>query len=529
MADFELQFGSIVPSGAINLAWVSPPPLNPEENILLMDVVRSIPWNKPNYYTDPITASLTNLSINYEGNALTLPISVSTLQQQLTHIHSPISLIQPVEDATNAWNLQVVDGTFTTLSTFASATEVYTDRDGNTQKSWLLKAAEEGAWNDGDRLVLIYSIPEVLTAPYLTGTTRDERQEYNLRAVEVIDEPVEIADDHTILLNNKNIYLISSIKINEETIVSTDIYKGDSNSEIISIDFENGVIQLTRSITPRENVEVSYRYSQRAYLYKGYYNEDVGMYHDLDLNPSYGHTFDNGQPGWKLLSEVVYIYLLPSAAYSYEEYLTGTINIHSALKWTQHLIRWESGPCLTLGSTGINGYTPPGGTDIVLSSSTYGHCWYNVSRFASKLPFDSPQVILIDGSVGEGLTAGGYGTLSGNPNAAILAKIYVTPNGIIDSVKLLDTRRYGGGVQEDYELAEHLVTGDQLSEIAACWDTAGWEGDPAMLNGVVVIDIPEDILSGTNGYTQFTEREVEEIVNKHIAAGIKPIIRYVRV
>jgi len=59
------------------------------------------------------------------------------------------------------------------------------------------------------------------------------------------------------------------------------------------------------------------------------------------------------------------------------------------------------------------------------------------------------------------------------------------------------------------------------------WDIGGWEGDLAMLNGVVVIELPEDLITGAQGIRAFTEREIEDIVNKHIASGIKPIIRYV--
>lgn len=531
MANFELQYGNIVPSGGINLAHITPPSLDPVENVVIMNAARNIPLNKELYYSDPIATDIEAITFTHTTTStLTSSLQAKDLSQQIYHLHSPIKLLGTIEDASNAWHLEIQDGTFTVLTTYTSSNESYVDSDGNTIKSWLLRASEDdSAWTDGEQLVLIYSIPEVLTSPYLTGIVNNTEKEYNIRALQVVNEVAAIGDEHTILLNNRNIYQIDSIYVNQEPLLIETFYSTSIDQAIKSTDFENGTITLTRSITNRDTIQVSYRYSQKALLYRGYFDEDRNIYHDLDLNPSYGHTFSNGEPGWKLLSEVVYLYLLPSAAYSYTNYLaTGNIAIHSALKYTQNLLRWEAGPSLTLGSTGYNIYTPPGGTDISLSSSTYGYCWYNVSRFASRLPFDTPQVILIDGSIGEGLTAGGYGTLSGNPNAAILAKIYVTPNGIVDSISMIDTRRYGGGVLEDSELQKQLVTGEQQREMATCWDIGGWEGDPAMLNGVVVIELPEQLLTGEDGYTEFTEREIEEIVSKHVAAGIKPIIKYVR-
>jgi hypothetical protein len=44
---------------------------------------------------------------------------------------------------------------------------------------------------------------------------------------------------------------------------------------------------------------------------------------------------------------------------------------------------------------------------------------------------------------------------------------------------------------------------------------------------VVLVELPSGVLTGENGYTRFPADYVEEIVRKALAAGIKPVIRYV--
>jgi hypothetical protein len=59
------------------------------------------------------------------------------------------------------------------------------------------------------------------------------------------------------------------------------------------------------------------------------------------------------------------------------------------------------------------------------------------------------------------------------------------------------------------------------------WDIGSNDGDPVMINGVVVFEVPAAVLTGTNGYRKMTSQQVEEAVQKHVAAGVHWIIRYV--
>lgn len=106
--------------------------------------------------------------------------------------------------------------------------------------------------------------------------------------------------------------------------------------------------------------------------------------------------------------------------------------------------------------------------------------------------------------------------------ALLLGKILVRPNAIKESVQVRDTRARGGGLKEEISAA---LMKELEPEAKHYFDIANWDGDPFQENAVVVIRLSRQLLKDFGG--RFSHQEVEEIVHKHIAWGVLPIIEYV--
>jgi hypothetical protein len=148
--------------------------------------------------------------------------------------------------------------------------------------------------------------------------------------------------------------------------------------------------------------------------------------------------------------------------------------------------------------------------------STFGHVTFARAYFVNSLPQDDslPE----DDTVG-----GGLATL---PSALLLAKIHVTPNSHLQNLKLVDTRVRGGGIPVSVNTADVNLPGNTRRQAETYWDIGGWDGVPVPLAGSVLVDLPEGVRNGSSQYAQFTEEEILEIAQRHVAAGVRVLVRY---
>jgi hypothetical protein len=527
MSTFNLQYGKTVNSSGINLAWIAPPPLTPNENCLITNAVTILPANVPGTVKD-IVLYTGALSARYEDETI---IGIDANLKEFTFISSKMNIVEPVADETDAWHVRITDGLFRIKTKYTTSIHTTTA----SSQCWLDKAATEEGWVVGQDIVLIYTIPEITAQPYLSDTIGNvftdygTLTDYGLKGLPIVDEVAAFVDDFNIATNNGKLYEVSSIKVNTQELLVTPVtYLTQVLPETIqNIDWANGIIKLKTSIDIQDTVEVSYKYTQDSYIFRGYYDDVLQKYCDLDLNPSYGHTYDNGKESRNLLASVVYIFLLPSAAYAYSPVASGNLKLKTGLRYTNQFVRWESGPAITLDAIRASGVTDNTTGEEDLPFSVFGKAIYDKNKFVSTFPTDSSMIFNEDGSVGENLQAGGVGSLTRYPFAIVLAKLYVSPNGTIETVRVVDTRTRGGGVPEDAEIRRLKLSGTQLQELSSYFDISTWDGEPAMLNGVIVVEVPKEILTGTAGLKKFTEAEVQAIVDSHVAAGVKGIVRYV--
>ncbi len=237
----------------------------------------------------------------------------------------------------------------------------------------------------------------------------------------------------------------------------------DEVLEVLDVDIDNGRIYLKDPISFKDEVYVNYMFEENFYEYKGYFDENLGIFFHLDFNPLPGHVSTmpvkkkEGEkeyvvyervPSVKLLNKDIYIYVLP---------------YHDGFG--------------------------------VYRSNTVRHCfsveeWKHIQEM--------------------------------NPRALLLSIVHVREHTQVEDTVVMDARTRGGGLKETISRQQiKEVQPDSLSH----WDMGTWDGEAYSQQGVIVIKVPRSVLQEYGG--RFSEEEVINIVDKHKAAGIYPIVEFI--
>jgi hypothetical protein len=529
----NLRFSRRVPTDGVNLAWIELPPLNVVENISLVETAKFIAeninlvWNEKldqgiagNFVsTDSLTGFVLTTSYNSpigifppSGSSVYAGVSTYAIPRQPTtsvtpsgyvieNFTSEIRVLHPAPNDTQVWRLRIQDGVIVRHYIVRSS-----------DNSWL-----KNVFSGGDELVCFYSIPYALRIPYINNNNDYE----DARVVDVSGVLASVIDERTIQLPDLDLYEVSSLIINgQQQITSSSGFLSVTTPVVLSKDPPRGpftawnpvegTLTLSRSVDDRDIILVNYKYREYLYTYEGYL-DDLGVYHDLDLNPSKGHTYDSGRSTNELLNIPIYLYLVPTAAYRYKDAggnFSQDRSIYTADRWTQSFLRWEKT------------YNPVSNDTPIFSDPCRKRYTYGSSYFGSAKFVDSISVETLS------QTASGIG-LANQPSAIILAKLYVTSNAQVENVKILDTRSRGGGLPLTVDPTDVKLPGATRREAGTYWDISGWDGQPLPLGGVLLVELPGGLLTGTGGYPQFSQDEIETIVRQHVAAGIRVIVRYV--
>lgn len=109
-------------------------------------------------------------------------------------------------------------------------------------------------------------------------------------------------------------------------------YYQSTELQTTDYDIQNGIFYLKDKVTFKDDLYAKYEYYEDFLDYKGYYNEDLGVFFHLDLNPSVGHystlptvTYVNNEekveyslrPSSHLLNKMIHIYLVPASEGGY--------------------------------------------------------------------------------------------------------------------------------------------------------------------------------------------------------------------
>ena len=530
MVNPQLRYAPRVSVNGVNLAWIQLPVLNPLENLSLVDAARYIAENLNLTWTESLGTSVTGSGGLYAVNYNRVPDSVSEAISD-----------GPDQYTTTRLRTSAVSPSGYTVENFTSEIAVLPP-DFNEADSWFLKVqdglisrkyvlrADDQSWltqifTVGDELTLLYTLPEVARIPSLavSGTTyRDQR------IVEKRDALVSVTDQHIIQFPDIDLVEVQSLQVNGQEIVTStsgmlSIVSSDAALQQVPArgpftawDPERGTVTLQRSLDAESIVTATYRYREHDFTFQGFLDEE-GEWRDLDLNPAPGHTYDRGRPTSELLHKTTFIYLLPTAAFRTTQ-ANGTTeqrrNIYSGLRWLEDFLRWEmvdSNILLSDNSQPTSGTT----ANRCQGRYTFGHSYFGDAYFISDIRQENlpPPV-------------DGQKNLSSFPCAAILAKIYVTAASHLSSVGVIDTRVAGGGIPEAINPRDPRLPGETRRKIESYWDVEGWDGAPVPLAGVLLVEVPGDLLTGSNGLPQFSAEEIQRIVESNVAAGIRVVLRF---
>lgn len=510
----QIGFAHRVPDGAISLAWITLPEIRAEAHLSLIDSGQFIAentdlaWDQPlgeavdgdagggyvtTYNPDPGGSSgdgLTPYAITRGKSA-----AESLAQFVLEQYSSQIRVEPPKESPSGVWCPRVQDGRMLRRYVMPDLID-----EVSPDNSWLSQV-----YDPGDELVLIYTIPEMERIPYLpTAEGRD------MRLLSATGVTAEIVDTRIVQIPAEDLYTITSLTVNGEEILASSLTRGGAlPGGVTGWDPDRGTVTLTRALTSTDLVQADFLWSEYLYTFRGY-NDDEGDYHDLDLNPQPGHTYDGGNPSSGLLNRPVYLFLIPSAAYRVRK-ANGDIEqkqeIYSGLRWTDSFLRWS------LYEVG-RGSSQPAGFTPFNELNTFGHGRFDRATFVSHVA--TP-----------GRTEGSGSATTSYPSAVVLARMYPTPSLAIGQAEVVDTRVRGGGIPRHLAADDPRLPGETQRAVASFLDESSWDGQAVPLGGVLLVQLPKEILTGEGGFEQFTPEEVEAIVQQHVAAGVRVLINYV--
>jgi hypothetical protein len=535
------------------------------------------------------TVSLVPFTAAASGTSVTTVSPSGSSTTKVYSLSNKISIDGMYQDETGAWRLLIKDGMFQRNFTMSSL---------EPSGSWLRSAG----YNDGDNLVLIYTVPEYnLGVQWMPSDSSNILKHYQ----KVYRQRCLTSDPRTLILGNSNIAYITEILINGNLVVTGNTGSSGSIQSLLSqypniinsIDTDKGTITFVQGINDRDIVEVTYYYMSSRYIYTGYF--DGSAWRDLDLNPGAGHRYNfgvdgNGQAGYTLVNNPVVVYLLPTAAYYASGDVTGNYAYNTALSlpsetrpssFVRHTANTQviEGQVPGYASAAIIGkifIVPPGSiNDVsVLDVRSRGgglpEGWGEASKYTPADFTEESRVKVPVGSsswtnthtmlyAGDQVVVTAVGWASGSPSGSPFT---ISPSGSLYGTIAITTPSTGAsgmylignswnalcgysapvtGSYTTYAPTGILflkiinnnagTTGEFYATIrikrkfveGINWDIGNWEGTPVMMNGVVVIEVPSGVLTGSNGYQRMSAAQVEEIVQKHVAAGVFAIIKYV--
>ena len=364
-----------------------------------------------------------------------------------------------------------------------------------------------------------------------------------------ITEAGTIVGTNSVKVNNTPVYA----PLDQNGIVTNVNVIVNSNSvTILSIDSNSGVITVGCIVNPNDNIAVTYYYMEDSFIYKGYIDDDTGDTVPLDINPSINHTYgymDQNkklilEPSFRLLNKTLYIYTKPSliqvnsinsndetaevpkdvpygtpikiqlkyiarlnaamnirTKYS-EIQISRKGNINTECTWDYPTDAKEATDCILLYNSNLLCGEP-----ILIDYLKSDDNYQILKRVDTNTLFHTIEPLSI--------------SQEDELKAILIAKIYIRPNSSKDTVKLIDTRTRGGGLEEIDETLRLKMN----PETQYYLDISSIYGEPIQKNGTIIIKLSKYILQQYGG--NFTENDVENAVSKYIAFGVLPIIEYI--
>ncbi len=312
---------------------------------------------------------------------------------------------------------------------------------------------------NGNRVKYYYTLPEYNRELYSA--------KYGKPYVDIVDEKPKVLNSRVIKTKFYPLYVeLEDMKFPKNlTVNKKDAYGNVISLSIASWNCTDGIIELDSIIKENDELTVSYTYEEQTFTYRGFIDETINDFVNLDLNPMQYHMVKvktagiyKDIPAYYLFNFVINIWMRPVAM----AYLDNDDN------------------------------------------ETLNTSFPNVTN-AIYHRFDNDDPI--------------------GPNDILLGKIYVRHNTTVNSIQLTDTRVRGGGVIESmYEpLRKQLEP-----ESDYYWDIGYWDGEPYSENAVVIIRLDRRILKDYGGrFTpQEVEKAVNKFIAYGVLPIIEYVATY---
>jgi hypothetical protein len=345
----------------------------------------------------------------------------------------------------------------------------YTIPSYESSHSWLIEAG----FNPGDRLMLVYTLPEY-SRLILNGvpTLYARERVFVKNGVFRVSRPVNSRMDIVLTLDN-----------------GTSISGNGSGSVFHAGMFEQEVTIRQPSLSGYTGeAEVYYPYYTTEYLYTGCWHGSKRCYLNLSVHSTstasapfvYGYLFfpdppdGSTQPPSGHANRLgFYICLRPSMAIPYTDYQNGV-------------------------RTGV--VLPANGNPETANYLYHLMGVYYPPRMANFIFYDPTPS-------------------SPNPRqiaSMVLAWVaFMKPLGYA-YVDFLDVRNRGGGLPEGYQPANETL-----------WDVGSWDGDSSRSAGRAIVRLPASLLQPAPDRDAFTHEQILEIVGRYLPAGIDYEVEYV--
>lgn len=299
----------------------------------------------------------------------------------------------------------------------------------------------------------------------------------------IVKEEAEVVDPVTVAVNHTPLHVICDSDGNPVNLRAyLDINDVITEIPIVNWNMYTGEIRLDRQIGYTDKIYVDYYFTQNYLVYKGYGDLERGRFNYLDLNPLPGHVYtdDDGEirPSVELLNKSVYFYLVPTYIYNRDTgETTPPVAFSLRHKIIDRTINEEEAVAIIKAELETESSTPTGATPL-------------------------------NTSITEGFM--------------LLAKVHVNRPSVPSMIKVTDARRRGGGFRD--KLSPEAIKAIKDPESSYIWDVGSWDGLPYPSNGVIEITVPQSLLKEHGG--KFTEEDIREIINQHVAYGIYVFIQY---
>jgi hypothetical protein len=354
--NLHLRFGNKVPDGAVNLAYVPVQGVSPHSNVLIASHIAKMDANNAEYYTDAITtaATVTGLTLTCTSTGAGIT-SIATSGSQRGVYISPLKVVVPEETPTDSWLVRLQDGVI-------QHEIVYDPAVSGGYDSWLHKIGYTGV----KHLKAFYTLQESTLCKRDTYDPNFPQERMQARAYK---EKVYVTGINSLQTIRPSIYAIEALYINSRTIQPNAIYYITSDTSSVLrggmatstgaeavVNVATGEISLIGTqVSVSDEITATYTYTTSTLSYRGYFETVTvsgtakQVFRDLNLNPEYGQTYDNGKATTDLTQQCTSIYILPSAVYDMElAAASGIIALYRAVDYGEYsLVRWTSQPIQT--------------------------------------------------------------------------------------------------------------------------------------------------------------------------------------